>query len=474
MKKSKQKDEQKEVFMTIPEVREDTQIKNWLCDIGAARNTSESYIEGMQQFTQCVKKTPLELIEEAEAEIKAGLLLRERSIGEYLRLFKEELENRKVAPLTMKSRINSVCAFFTHYDIQLPNSSQRSVKKAKPQLKRINKITKEDIQALLDHADELERAIILTGVASGLAANELINLKVRDFHDGYDPETGITTLHLIREKTEFEFYTFLTPEASRAVQAYLDYRSRKSTTNRTAQIDQLRKQRVLKDKDGKPSKSGYLFVKRIVPDEWHKTKNQIEKEEMRKLDTSAIMAMYRRLCEEAQVATERGEWNTNRSHNTRKYFFNTLNAVISDKDKLEYMMAHEVEGTKKHYKWSEDSTELLELYKQHMHLLVIEKEFDPATSTEFKLMQKENEKLAKIASTAVVEREEITKLKQENEDLRITLQSQDREWEQVIEHLVDERIGDYKKEVAEIFDKVLKIDWNKPLTEEEKKNLPDW
>ena len=67
--------------------------------------------------------------------------------------------------------------------------------------------------------------MVLTGVSSGLAVNEISNLTMKGFMDGYDKETEITTLHLIRDKVGYEFYTFLTPEASRAVWAYLEYRA---------------------------------------------------------------------------------------------------------------------------------------------------------------------------------------------------------------------------------------------------------
>jgi hypothetical protein len=58
----------------------------------------------------------------------------------------------------------------------------------------------------------VEKAILLTGVASGLSAQEIIKLKSKDFTKGYDPETEITTLKLRREKVNFDFITFLSPE----------------------------------------------------------------------------------------------------------------------------------------------------------------------------------------------------------------------------------------------------------------------
>jgi hypothetical protein len=79
--------------------------------------------------------------------------------------------------------------------------------------------------------DPLERAIILAGVSSGLSSNEIIRLRVKEFKNEYDPKTEITTLNLRREKVRFDFVTFLSPECSRAVWDYVNFR------NRTLKID---------------------------------------------------------------------------------------------------------------------------------------------------------------------------------------------------------------------------------------------
>lgn len=381
-----------------------------MSDIGASDNTKLSYLVGMQQFTDYTNKTPLQLIQEAELEIKSGLLMRERNITAYLREYRESFEKKGNAPLTVKNRMNAVCSFYRHYEIQLP-VLPRSTKKAKPEAKRSNKITKEDLQEILVHADLLERAVIIVGASSGLSVNEIINLKVRDFTDGYDQETGITTLKLLRQKTDFQFVTFLTPEASVAVQTYLDFRNRKICNNGIRVFNQVKKQNVVIDKDGKPAKHGYLFIGRVIPGEYLKTKNPIEKEDLRKLDRGSILAMYRRLNEEAQKSTEFGEWNIIRSHNVRKYFFNQLDGKIPE-SKLEFMMAHEIEGTKKYYKWTEDPTELLEEYKKHMGNLIIEKQLDYTVIPEYQEMKSELAQLKTEKETLFSElREEIEKLK---------------------------------------------------------------
>ncbi len=44
--------------------------------------------------------------------------------------------------------------------------------------------TKEDIQKILEVCDLLEKSLVLVGVSNGLAANEIRNLKIKDFKMG--------------------------------------------------------------------------------------------------------------------------------------------------------------------------------------------------------------------------------------------------------------------------------------------------
>lgn len=188
-------------------------------------------MQGMQDFTDYTGKDPETLLEEAEEDIKAGKLMRQRQIKRDLIGFRKYLQDLGKAPLTVKGRIVGVKSFFETFDIEIPKLPRTG--KAKT-LEKNNKIPqKEDLQEVLKVADPLEKAILLTGASSGLAANEICGLKVGEFKRGYDPETRITTLSLRREKVEFDFITFLSPEASQTIWDYLDYRSRTVDTNQT-------------------------------------------------------------------------------------------------------------------------------------------------------------------------------------------------------------------------------------------------
>jgi len=66
--------------MKYDKLKQDTKIRLWLSRIGAKSNTVKSYILGMQEYTEYTKMTLDELILEAEADIRAGKLMRERNV----------------------------------------------------------------------------------------------------------------------------------------------------------------------------------------------------------------------------------------------------------------------------------------------------------------------------------------------------------------------------------------------------------
>jgi len=82
------------------------------------------------------------------------------------------------------------------------------------------------------------------------------------------------------------------------------YRDRKINSTDQRRIDQVRKQNVLSD-------DGYLFVTRLIPSEFLKTKN----EELRKIEEPSFLMMYRIISEKASKSSPKGSWNLIRSHN---------------------------------------------------------------------------------------------------------------------------------------------------------------
>lgn len=370
--------------------------------------------------------------------------MRERRIFDELREFRESLESSDIAPMSVKARLTGVRSFFNFYNIQLP-VLPRSATSARPKMENRAIPTKEDIRETLDIADPLEKALVLIGVSSGLAINEISNLKVKEFLDGYDKESKITTLHLIREKVGYEFYTFLTPEASRAVIEYLEYRDRTSDRKDTVRQNQLLKQRIKYDKKGNPT--GYLFINRYIPSEYLTMENIKEAEELRKLNPRNIQKIYRELNERARKSSPFGERNLVRSHNIRKFFNSTMLANRAELFFTDFVMGHRIDATRDAY-YRADPKALREEYQKYIPYLTIKKDLDVSESPEFKKLKTENQILATETAKHVVERAELQELRKKMDSVPQTVDDQIQKlMESKLEELVEARLNDLLKDV---------------------------
>lgn len=395
--------------MKVTDLKQNPIVIEWLQTANTKPNTEKAYLQGMQDFTDYTGKDPETLLEEAEEDIKAGKLMRQRQIKRDLIGFRKYLQDLGKAPLTVKGRIVGVKSFFETFDIEIPKLPRTG--KAKT-LEKNNKIPqKEDLQEILKVADPLEKAILLTGASSGLAANEICGLKVGEFKRGYDPETRITTLSLRREKVEFDFTTFLSPEASQAIWDYLDYRSRTVDTNQTRNKSRLEKQKVYSDSD-------FLFICRQIPAEYLETHN----DNLRKLDTRALTKVYRRLAEKARKNTPCNDWGFIRSHNIRKWFNSAMLNAGADSFHVEFFMGHTLDDTRAAY-FRANPEKLRELYIKYIPYLTIQKEADISESPEYLRIKQENQVLQAETARHVVERSEIQELRAEMKRMKEIMDS---------------------------------------------------
>lgn len=382
----------------------DPLIVDWIDTLNPAINTKKLYLQAMQNFTDWTGKKPEELLTEAEDEIKSGKLMRQRKIKSYLIGFRKHLQDQKLSDLSVRSKMTGVRSFYKTFDIEMPTMQRIGKAKPLPENKAIP--NKEDLQDILKVCDPLEKAVLLTGVSSGLASNEIRDLKIREFKEGYDPETEITTLDLRRKKVECDFVTFLSPEASRAVWDYLNYRERKPKYVNQKRLNQLAKQKIIDD-------NGYLFIIRNVPEEFLEKQD----EELRQLQESTITKIYRVISEKARKNTPTGQWNLIRSHNIRKYFNSALLNAGADSFFVEYCMGHTLDDTRAAY-FRASPEKLKEIYKKYVPYLTVQKELDISESPEYQKIKYENSVLQAETARHVVERSELQELRSEVERIK--------------------------------------------------------
>lgn len=386
--------------MNAKDLEKDSLILEWLSVINPKPLTRRTYTFAMQYYTEYTAMSPEDLLLEAETEIKDGILPRQRQLQRRLIDYREYLQQQGIAPLTVKNRMTGVLSFYKSFDIEVP-TLPKSGMKAKPLQQHKEIPTKEDLQTVIKHCDQLERAILLIGVSSGLAVNEIRELTIRDFKKGYDPETGITTLKLRRIKEEWDFVTFLSPEASKAVLDYLEYREREPKVPMKNRIDQLDKQRIY-------SNSNYLLIRRKVPDKY--LKNHDEK--LRQLTDGAVISIYRQLAERAHKNTDYGVWGLIRSYNVRKYFNSAMLKAGADSFFTEFLMGRILDDTRVAY-FRASPGKLRDIYQKYVPYLTIQKESDVSESPEYLRIKLENQILQAETARHAVERSELQELRKE-------------------------------------------------------------
>jgi hypothetical protein len=136
--------------MLYNELEKDSVIKDWLASVSQKKGTRRLYTFAMQYYSEFLGMTPEQLLFEAEADIKNGVLPRLSRLKRHLLDYKEHLQSQDFAPLTIKSRLTGVYSFYKKNDILLP-SLPRNESRPRP-LQKNNEIpTKEDIQTALVH-----------------------------------------------------------------------------------------------------------------------------------------------------------------------------------------------------------------------------------------------------------------------------------------------------------------------------------
>ncbi|MCZ7360082.1 MAG: tyrosine-type recombinase/integrase [Candidatus Methanoperedens sp.] len=301
-------------------MKDDPFVIDFFNKIEASENTQKMYRQALKYYTNIASKTPEELILEAEGEIKAGKLMRERKLNEYLTAFKKFIEKQNFAPKSRNVFISGVKTFYKTYDIQLP--SHVKTRKAQPLRENAANafLRKETIVKMLNNAASLrDKSIILAMASSGMAMNEIRNLRISDFKD--IDTYGIARLFLSRQKVADvvePYYTFLSPEATEAIRNYLEERQRSEVTK-------------IK------SEEGYLFI------------NYQNGEQ---LNERMFHYIFQQLGVKLGYITKTVRYGVNplSSHKLRKFYSNTLkNEEVVDEGFVDYTMGHVTPAVQKAY-----------------------------------------------------------------------------------------------------------------------------
>lgn len=354
----------------------DEAIIEWKHFISPSEYTWERYTRNLYKYCQYVDMSPTQLVDLAESE--AHSTMRNKGYRSKILHYRDSLESRKLAATSVRFYMAIIISFYSAFGITINLGKFKKVV-SKKEHERIP--IREELVVALNVAKPLGKAIILVGCSSGLSMNEICNLTIRQFREGYDCETGITTLHIRREKTGYDHITFLSPETSKAILTYLDERQKPPSGTTVESLDAYKKRLIY-------SEDGYLFIKSGISKDFLVTGN----EELRKHDKLSITGLYRSINRSIEERKVKGLYGIIRSHNMRKWFYSTLINAGCDSMIAEFFMGHTLDNTRSAY-FRATVEKLKQLYMKYVKDLTIIPDYDLEKSEEFQLLKQSNEML---------------------------------------------------------------------------------
>ena len=201
--------------------------------------TIATYRQALKTYTKYNKESMANLIREAEEEEEKGVRWKHRTLRRRLINYRAHLLDKYEYTGTMRTYLTKILAIYRYYEIELQPLPPISTRNKKNRTINYDDLPdKVVIRRSLNAADSQLRAIILFMASSGTARMETTNLTIQDFIQAtseyhnknsidevlreLDPTCDIVpTWRVHRQKTNKEYYTFSTPESTRAIIDYL-------------------------------------------------------------------------------------------------------------------------------------------------------------------------------------------------------------------------------------------------------------
>ena len=322
---------ERKIKVTAEDIVGDSAFQYYQDKHDISEHTMTGYINALQRYVEYTGLTLTELVEEAEDEETKNISKEKRQVGIRLRGYRKHLKALDLAPASIRRMLAGVKSFYVNgYSIELPKLGKDRALAGKVKQENKGIPSKEDIIKVLDIADMREKAIILGITSSGLSTKDFVNLRVKEFREGYDEETDITVLDLRRAKTAQDFVTFFSAEATAGINEYLRWRERDKPI--TVHKDILESW----EKHGIYGGDDYLICKKYIPGAYLETRN----EELRRESESGLQTVFRQLANRAGIARDKGTWNMFRAHKLRSWFYSQMLNNSCPQDLAEVFMGH--------------------------------------------------------------------------------------------------------------------------------------
>ena len=216
-------------------------LENMFLASNYSENTKKNYISVLKQYSEYYNMSLQELLMEAEKDETNGTRWKYCKLKTRLLEYRQYVLNN-YALGTAKQKMKMIIKFYRFYDIEvhpLPKINDKSLKKPVPVYFK-DLPDKEVIRQALAISTPLMKAIILFICSSGSARAETLSLTIQDYIDALDEylpkrrmniyeiidylgdnDNVVPTFNIRRVKTNKYYTTYCSPEAVKAINAYL-------------------------------------------------------------------------------------------------------------------------------------------------------------------------------------------------------------------------------------------------------------
>ena len=227
----------------------DELFKNFTISCNHAIGTTQSYELSLRKYCIYFDMSLKELLEEAEEDEMNGVKWKHSRLKSKLVEYRHYMFQNYAAG-TVRKEMNCIIFFYKFYDIEvwdLPKVNDKSIQKPAPIYFK-DLPDKEVIREAFQIASPLMKAIILFSCSSGCARTETLSLTIGDYIKALseylpnnrkdifdvidylnDVDDVVPTFSILRKKTNKYYLTYCSPEAVKAINAYLLLRDKPIT-----------------------------------------------------------------------------------------------------------------------------------------------------------------------------------------------------------------------------------------------------
>ncbi|HXX97704.1 MAG TPA: hypothetical protein VEL11_11375 [Candidatus Bathyarchaeia archaeon] len=310
--------------------------------------TRDPYERRLIKFLNTIKMTPDEFVN--KAQMQPGEV--EKKIISFVSSDNERYEKGEITAATVANALKAIRLLLEMNDVTL---NWKKIRRILPKARRYaldRTPTLGEINEIIDAADFRGKALTLVLTSSGIREGAIQSLKVRDYAPIQQDGKLVAGRLIVYNGAPERYLTFITPEASNAIEKYLEFRTEhgEKITNDSP---------LFRDKFD-PIKGQYGHGKKDA------------KEVVIPMTAPSVRQYYNRLLFSIGIRNEKRRRHDFSVHGFRKYFKTRAEQSAMKSINVEILMGHSVGISDSYYRPTEN--ELLQDYVRATDALTISQE----------------------------------------------------------------------------------------------------